>query len=281
MLQKKLRITFVLGLIFLFSLACNLPGFSGQPTLDIIAVQQAQNTIVVEMTQTANAAAGTPSPVETAEPGTAEVDGTQAVPITAPTAAAEPVFVHVTVDTNCRFGPHLVYDYLGAVMKGESTEVLGKHPEQRWLLVKNPDRENQSCWMTMQYAELDGDLDVVPVVEPPPFYDWNGTWVYMQFQIDVDVNLPLVQNGKTVTGSAPVSGGHTLFLSGTLSENGRLLSGEFNLNTSPPISWPVYIEMLENMDQFRGVSDNPDFSQFISICGYRNGAGYLSECPLP
>ncbi len=205
----KKRFNLMIGAVItiLVSVSCNLPGFSGgQPTLDIIAVQQKQQTIIAEMTQSAPIQPSqTPSP--TPRPGTLytatsessiPVTGVTSQPLPLPSDTVEPTLstaipmVTVSVDTNCRYGPHIVYDYLGAVMVDEKTEIIGRHPNGGWLLVNNPDKEGQTCWITMQYAEVTGNLNDVPIAPLPVFYDWNGVWTFVEFQVVVDGNLSLI-----------------------------------------------------------------------------------------
>lgn len=292
----KKRVNLMIGAVItiLVSAACNLPGFSaGQPTLDIIAVQQKQQTIIAEMTQDAperpsETPSATPSPgtLYTATPsGSIPVTGVTPQPETPPTATLEPTvstlipMVTVSVDTNCRFGPHIVYDYLGAVMVGEKTEIIGRHPDGDWLLVNNPDKVGQTCWITMQYAEVSGNLNDVPVAPLPTFYDWNGTWTFVQFQVIVDGSLSLVQYGRNVNGVVSLPDGNKAAYSGTLSQNGQVFSGTLSIDIPTNPSYPVYFKMLDNLNQFVGRDSAEDFSTLYA-CGYRNSVGYPSGCPI-
>ncbi len=295
-MKKQVRLFIGLALIVLMTLACNLPGFSGgQPTLDIIAVQQKQLTIIAEMTQTApSLPTETPSP--TPRPGTLytatsenniPVTGVTSQPLPLPTNTVEPTLstaipmVTVSVDTNCRYGPHIVYNYLGAVMVGEKTEIIGRHPNGGWLLVNNPDKVGQTCWITMQYADVIGNLNDVPEAPLPAFYDWNGVWTFVQFQVMVDGNLTLVQNGRNVSGILHTGGGNKVMYSGTLSENGQVFSGSATMDSTPEISFPIYFKMLENQNQFIASGDSPENFSTLHACGYRNSVGYPAGCPLP
>lgn len=267
--------------------ACNLPGYgSAKPTLDIFAVQRAEQTIVAQFTQTALSIpvtgetvvvqpSETPQPVSTQEP----------LPTFTPTLSPQPTAsvpeVSVSVDTNCRSGPHIVYDYQGAVLVGETTQILGKHPEKNWLLVKNPDREGQSCWMTMQYAQVNGDLTQVPIVTPPPFYDWNGIWTYTEFQGAYNGSFTFVQNGRNLSGVMDYPSGFKTIIEGTLQKNGQEFHGTVTVNLDPPFSYPIYFKMLANMKQFIASANSAEDYTVLHACGYRDGAGYPSGCPTP
>jgi hypothetical protein len=295
-MKKRDHLLIGLAVLLFMSMACNLPGFSaGQPTLDIIAVQQKQLTIIAEMTQSSpDQATQTPQP--TPQPGTLytatpqgdiPVTGVTSQPLPNPTDTVEPTLstaipmVTVSVDTNCRYGPHIVYDYLGAVMVDEKTEIIGRHPNGGWLLVNNPDKVGQTCWITMQYAEVTGNLSDVPIAPLPVFYDWNGVWTFVEFQVVVDGNLSLVQNGRNVSGVVNLPGGNKATYSGTLSENGQVFSGSVTIDVSPEISFPIYFKMLENQNQFIGSDINAENFSPLHACGYRNSVGYPAGCPLP
>ncbi len=294
----KKRVNLMIGAVItiLVSAACNLPGFAaGQPTLDIIAVQQKQQTIIADMTQAAPQQA-TDTPSATPRPGTLytatpdsdiPVTGVTTQPESAPTETLAATLstvipmVTVSVNTNCRFGPHIVYDYLGAVMVGEKTEIIGRHPEGGWLLVNNPDKVGQTCWITTQYAEVSGELNEVPIAPLPTFYDWNGTWTFVEFQVVVDGNLTLVQNGSNVSGVVRLPDGHKATYTGSLRENGQVFSGTVTIDVTPEISFPIYFKMLENQNQLIGSNLSPQDYSTLHACGYRNSVGYPSGCPLP
>lgn len=276
--ERILVICLVSGLILTSACSLSVPG-NAAPTLDIIAVQLAQHTIEAAFTETAlvlqpaTEIIETPTATATPQP-TIRQTATEAQSSRTPTEIA-PV-VSVSINTNCRSGPNIVYDYQGALLVGERTYVIGKHPEKAWLLVKNPDKEG-NCWITSQYAVVSGDISSLPVPELPPFYDWSGIWKFTQFQVGTDLDLNLVQTGVNVSGSYTVSGIKGT-ISGSLSENGQVFNGSFELE-NVTVSYPVYFKMMDNMNQFIGSADL-NFSS-LNSCGYRNAAGYPAGCPVP
>jgi hypothetical protein len=78
------------------------------------------------------------------------------------------VTISVSMDTNCRSGPGTVYDYLGGLMVGETTEVLGRDSSGQFWVVRNPDIPGGICWLWNKYATLTGDTSKLPVATPPP-----------------------------------------------------------------------------------------------------------------
>lgn len=282
MKNKERVLVFCLLAGLFLTCACNLSlPVNTDPTLDIIAVQLAQHTIEAAFTETALAVQPatqifeTPFTTTTPQPTIRQTELMTETQFSLTPTEIAPV-VNVSINTNCRSGPNIVYDYQGALLVGERTIVIGKHPEKAWLLVKNPDKEG-NCWITSQYAIVSGDISRLPLPELPPFYDWNGTWKFTQFQVGTDLNLNLVQTGVNVSGSYTVNGSKGTF-SGSLSENGQVFNGSFEAEFVNG-SYQIYFKMMDNMKQFIGSADL-NFSS-LNSCGYRNTAGYPSGCPLP
>lgn len=78
------------------------------------------------------------------------------------------LLVSVSVPTNCRSGPGKVYDYAGALLVGETTEVVGREASGEYWYVRNPDQAGSFCWVWGKYATLSGDPGPLPVLTPPP-----------------------------------------------------------------------------------------------------------------
>ena len=80
----------------------------------------------------------------------------------------ERVTISVSLETNCRSGPGTAYDYLGGLMVGETTEVLGRDASGQFWVVRNPDVPGGICWLWDQYATVTGNWQSLPVATPPP-----------------------------------------------------------------------------------------------------------------
>lgn len=76
--------------------------------------------------------------------------------------------VHVSVDTNCRFGPGDVYEYQGALLVGEEVPVTGKLADESFWYIENPDAPPPFCWIWGMYATVIGDKSGIPILTPPP-----------------------------------------------------------------------------------------------------------------
>jgi len=93
-----------------------------EATVHAIQSQEAQETVQ----------ASTPS--LTSAPGPATTTPT---PIYSPTPAVP--MIEVSLDSNCRSGPGKVYDMIGALLVGETTEILARGSVLNYWVVDNPD----------------------------------------------------------------------------------------------------------------------------------------------
>ena len=165
-MSKLARNTFVVVALGLAVLACSLP-FSTAPTADpgpvfTAAAQtiaaEASLAFVPSITPLASAAFSTPA--ETSTP----------TETPSPTSTATPSIttISVSVDTNCRSGPGKVYDYLGGLFVGETAEVFGKSPGSNYWYIRLPKSPSVFCWVTGEYATINGDTTLLPVFTPAP-----------------------------------------------------------------------------------------------------------------
>jgi hypothetical protein len=85
------------------------------------------------------------------------------------TPTPEVALITVSVATNCRNGPGKVYDYEGALLIGETTQVLARDPSGEYWYARNPDSSGADyCWIWGKYATLSGNISILPVYTPPP-----------------------------------------------------------------------------------------------------------------
>ncbi len=68
---------------------------------------------------------------------------------------------------NCRFGPDISYTIVGALNPGRQAQVIGKNIDITWLFVRNPSDPSTSCWLSVNYIIVEGDVESLPVVGPP------------------------------------------------------------------------------------------------------------------
>jgi hypothetical protein len=164
--NKVLSITAVIVLIF--ASGCSLlaaPG-GGQPTavpLDTQVAQIVAGTLAAQTLMAIDSASGltttataipqfTPTPLQ---PAASTFTVTPAVPM-----------VSVSVNTNCRSGPGVLYSILGVLPVGQSAQVVGQNTLSGYWIV-NLSPQNVPCWLWNQYATVTGNTSGLPLVTPP------------------------------------------------------------------------------------------------------------------
>lgn len=165
------RIYFLAFVIIAASLACSFPGLVVLDPDKVSTV--AAQTIIASLTQGV-------SPQETSSlaPSIPTASFTPLLPTLTSTATLTftPVFtatstipqISVSVATNCRVGPGVVYSRVGALLVGEIAEVYGRDPTGKYWFIRNPDANSGSCWLWGEYATLTGPFQNLPVFTPPP-----------------------------------------------------------------------------------------------------------------
>lgn len=68
---------------------------------------------------------------------------------------------------NCRVGPDISYAVTGALLLGNQAEVIGKNIDITWLYVRNPSDPSTNCWLSVDFINVEGPVDLLPVVGPP------------------------------------------------------------------------------------------------------------------
>jgi hypothetical protein len=145
---------FLFGILLTATLACNLPGATPTPA---IGVEAALTSLALTQAAGVNLPPAQPEiPLTTPLPPSITPTFTQSIPM-----------VSVSLDTNCRTGPGVNYDYLTALLVGEKAEVVGKYTSVSptyWVIKKG----SITCWLWGQYATVEGDISSLPEMVPPP-----------------------------------------------------------------------------------------------------------------
>ena len=87
---------------------------------------------------------------------------------TATSTAPEVPMVSVSINTNCRTGPGRSYDLLGALLVGETEEVVALSTLPNYLYITNPDRPGEFCYLWGEYSTVVGDTKALPEYTPLP-----------------------------------------------------------------------------------------------------------------
>jgi hypothetical protein len=149
-MKRRHLIFFLLVMITISS--CN------QPVSTPIDTPISQSTVDIPIT---GVNTFTPVPVETL------IDDIQ---FPTPTATSTPSTVLASPreqPINCRFGPDVSYAVIGALIVGRQAEVIGKNIDITWIYVRNPSDPSTSCWLFVDLVNVEGNLEMLPVVGPP------------------------------------------------------------------------------------------------------------------
>jgi uncharacterized protein YgiM (DUF1202 family) len=155
-MQKQRGIIFMFSILVITALACNLPSVAPTPPVDTAATQTS-----LALTQTA---------LQNQNPSASQPEFTATItftPTITPTLPPLIPMISVSVDTNCRTGPGVAYDFLTALLVGEKAEVVGKYTPVSptyWIIKKG----SVTCWLWGQYATVEGDTSSLPEMVPPP-----------------------------------------------------------------------------------------------------------------
>lgn len=151
------------------SLACNLgvPGATIAP--EARSETAIARTVEARLALTASAAEATGTrvpPISTAtplEPATVTLEPTEAH-----TATPSIPMISVSLNTNCRKGPGRSYDFLGALLIGETEEVVALSTVPNYWYITNPDQPGEFCYLWGEYATVVGNTEALPQFTPLP-----------------------------------------------------------------------------------------------------------------
>jgi hypothetical protein len=183
-LSGSVRILFILSILIIVSLACNLPGreapvvdekqpgFVETSVAETIAVQEGANP---EEQQQEEAA---PPPTDTATP---DVTLTPSLTPTATyTLTPEVAMVSVSGNTNCRTGQGTSFQWLVTLMEGEEAEAVGIDTSGDYWYIRRPDQPSGFCWLWGEYATASGPYQALPVYTqvptPTPGFDFKVSY---------------------------------------------------------------------------------------------------------
>lgn len=165
-MQQRHKRFIAISSLLIFILACNI-GTSAPPTPIPLEVKPEIATAVEKTLRASDLVLATP--VYTFTPRVTPLPTFTPTPSLTPTPDIP--MVAVSVDTSCRSGPGKNYTYLGALLVGETAQVVGKHTPTHYWIIVNPDGYGD-CWLWDQYATVNGNTDrlmeyAVPAVPTP------------------------------------------------------------------------------------------------------------------
>jgi hypothetical protein len=169
-IQKRLGI--VLTTLVAGALACNLstagptevPAGLAETAIAGTVEARVEETIVPEVTKV-----DTPVPADTVVPEeSATAPAPQATATLADTPTPSIPMVSVSLNTNCRTGPGRSYDFLGALLVGETEEVVALSTVPNYWYITNPDQPGKFCYLWGEYATVVGNTEALPEFTPLP-----------------------------------------------------------------------------------------------------------------
>jgi hypothetical protein len=275
---RKFQLTLLLSLLILLALACGTGATGGDGALNLTQTAIAATLTAVggeppaAATTAAPAVSDTPAPAlsDTPAPDTATPEPTATPTVGAsPTATPTVPIISVSSDTNCRYGPGIIYDPPVLVFRvGETAEVYGRNAAGDFYYI------SRGCWIWTNYVVLiGGNLSAVPVltavptptpVPTSPSGVWHGTWDTL-CGVSSCETMTLTQNGNSVTGTYANGAGA---ISGTVS--GSQLTGTWTRNG---VSGTIDFWMGNSGVRWRGNWDTVN-----EWCGARPGETLPSPC---
>lgn len=92
--------------------------------------------------------------------------GTTSTPLPPATATPEGVVITILNERqNVRSGPSINYDVLGQLSKGDQARVIGASADNTWVVI---DFRGLQGWLATYLLDVFGNLNTVPIINPPP-----------------------------------------------------------------------------------------------------------------
>jgi hypothetical protein len=60
------------------------------------------------------------------------------------------------------------YLFKGVLAVGEYAEVMARSSDSEFLYITNPDIPDEACWMWSEFAQVEGNLEAIPIITPAP-----------------------------------------------------------------------------------------------------------------
>ena len=176
-MRTRITVSMSFLLILLILSGCGL--FSSQPEIDAedaisttvaetLAAMNAANTIAAQTLAVPDETEETVITVEEATPVPPTETPTDLPTATiAYTATSSVPMVQVSVNTNCRTGPGVIYDLVSALLVSQEAEVVARNADGSYWVIPNPGGAG-TCWLWGFYATVEGPTASLPVWDAPP-----------------------------------------------------------------------------------------------------------------
>jgi len=149
--------------------ACNLPGGPSPTVTPGLQITQTMDALATEVEMTLQALAPSDTPTPSSTPTSTE---TPPPPPSTPTATSPAIasapIAQVIENTNCRIGPSTAFELRYTALAGERLEIVSRTTLNDYVVVRNPNNPQGTCWLWTRYVDVKGDLSALPVTTPPP-----------------------------------------------------------------------------------------------------------------
>jgi hypothetical protein len=194
MFSNRFRVFSAVSAVFLATLACASP-----TTVPTTPTPGNSSALALAATQTALAAqpvaspspqpelpTNTPAPSGTALPAETATETPLPVgvlPSETPTMTPETVLAEVMKVTNCRIGPGGAYDLVTTFQTGVKVEVVARDLGGGYIVVQNPEKPEEQCYILSNNVKLTGDTSILPQYTPlaSPTSSPNFTATFKKF----------------------------------------------------------------------------------------------------
>ncbi len=111
-----------------------------------------------------------PTPSQMPTSSQAPTSASTLTPIATLTPTPLPLMASVSLATNCRTGPGLAYPFVLSFKPGQVAQVTARSTVEDYWYIANPDQGDEFCWLWGEYATVEGDASILPVLtaEPSP-----------------------------------------------------------------------------------------------------------------
>jgi hypothetical protein len=199
---KRHSSLYLVSLLIALMVACNLPSAQLSDKSDITqTIDSPTRETVAALTDSTEK----PPAVSTDTISINEKTPIAAVTIT-PSKTTPPdqkATITSSEDTNCRKGPGVIYEIVGQLQVGQTSEVVAKYQNGKFWLIKNPSNPAQECWVWDETTQVNGDIAALPEATPPATPD-----------VTLNLTIYAVISPITYSGACPVTveliGNHTV-----------------------------------------------------------------------
>ena len=68
---------------------------------------------------------------------------------------------------HCRYGPGKEWEVVSSLLTRTVAEIEGRTIDTAWWYVQDPLHAGESCWVAYDVVDTAGNLNIIPIVEPP------------------------------------------------------------------------------------------------------------------